>query len=280
MPFTPAIPVGGLAGFRFLERTITQQFAAFDRSPDISREIDYFRENAGQVISAQDLVSDRRLLNVVLTAYGLEDDLNKGAFIRKVVEEGTFNNDAFANRLVEPAYRKMSEDLGIGNFGSRLSISEVREEIILQYRVQSFEIAVGEVDVNLRLALNFQRGAAEIVSDSGTVDTKWLRLLGSTPLRQVVEGGFFLPPQTGAVDLDQQLDLVKSQARKLFGTSDPAALLDPENMQLMIDRFLLRQQTLGASSGANTSGSAALSILQSSTLGAGAQQSLFSSNFL
>ena len=39
--------------------------------------------------SAADLVADRRLLKVALGAFGLEGEIDKKAFIRKVLEEGT-----------------------------------------------------------------------------------------------------------------------------------------------------------------------------------------------
>ena len=100
MPFPPAIPLSGLAGFRFIERTYDRQFITFNKSPDFQREVEYFRENAGNITTVDQLMGDRRILAVVLGAFGLGDDIDKGAFIRKVIEEGTFEGDAFANRLV------------------------------------------------------------------------------------------------------------------------------------------------------------------------------------
>lgn len=279
MPNPLAIPLGGLQGYRLLDRTLPQQVQIFDQSPDVQRELNYFLENAGSVATVDQLVTDRRLLGVVLGAFGLDEDINRQAFVRKVLEEGTVEPDAFANRLAEPAYREMSEFLGFGNVGSLLFSENVRLNIVDRYRDRQFEIAVGEQDLNLRLALNFKREAARIVEQSGSENSFWLRMIGTQSLRQVVEGAFFLPDQFAQIDLDQQIEEVKDRARGLFGSAEPSVLSDPDNVEKMIERFLLREEASG-NAVSFSSGSTALTLLQSSGLGSGAQQSLFASSFL
>ncbi|MEM7058379.1 MAG: DUF1217 domain-containing protein [Pseudomonadota bacterium] len=210
----------------------------------------------------------------------MEEDLDKGAFIRKVIEEGTLESDAFANRLVEPAYRELADFLGFGNFGGTLVFDFAREDIVSRYLTHRFELAVGEQDSDLRLAMNFKNEAAELAGTAPTDETMWLRLLGSSPLRPVIEGALFLPSNFALIDLDQQVAEVQSRAQQFFGSSSQDLFTDPDNLDRMVERFLLRQQSLGGGGGGATAGSAALTLLQSSSLGAGAQQNLFSSNFL
>ena len=280
MPIPPAIPVGGLVGFNFLERTLSSQQTTFNSSPDIDREVQYFLEKAENVTTVEQLVGDRRLLNVVLTAFGLQDDLNKGAFVRKVLEEGTLANDAFANRLVDPAYREMAGFLGFGDVGGTLVFETTRNQIVERFRIQSFELAVGEQDIDLRLGLNFKREAVEIAQSSSNEKNMWLRLLGSQPIRSVIEGALFLPTNFALIDLDQQVEEVQSRAEKIFGSSAPEIFSDPANVDRFLDRFFLRQQTLGGLDAGTSAGGVALTLLQSNPLGSGAQQNLFASNFL
>ncbi len=281
MPFAPAIPFGGLSGFRFLERTFAAQSTTFVSSPDVQREVEYFRENAVNITSVDQLMSDRRVLEVVLNAFGLEEDLDKGAFIRKVIEEGSTDPEAFANRLVAPAYREMADFLGFGNFGGTLVFDFARDEIVDRYLTHRFELAVGEQDFDLRLAMNFKQDAAELAGSASNEKTMWLRLLGSSPIRSVIEGALFLPSNFALIDLDQQVEEIQSRAQQAFGTSTQDLFQNSENVDRMVERFLLRQQTLGGGGGgATTAGSTALTLLQSSPLGASAQQNLFASNFL
>lgn len=282
MPIAPAIPAGGLVGLRFLDRTYDRQFEAFNKSPEIEREVQYFLENAESIRSIDQLMADRRILAVVLSAFGLEEDLGKRAFVRKVIEEGSLEREAFANRLVEPAYREMAEFLGFGDFGGTLVFENTRQNIIDRYRERQFELAVGEVDLNLRLALNFRREATKIISEStsSSENTGWLRLLGSQPLRTVVEGALVLPPQFALIDIDQQLEVIKERANSLLGSTSPTELLQSGNLDRFVERFILRQEVSGGIIGTNTRGSVALTVLQSSSLGAQGQTNLFSSNFL
>jgi len=280
MAFTPTLPFGGLQGYRFLGRTLEQQTAAFNKSPDIEREIAYFLDNAGDITTTEALVADRRLLGVVLGAFGLDDDIDKRAFIRKVLDEGTLQRDAFANRLVEPAYREMAEFVGFGDVGGLLIFENTRLNIVDRYRERQFERAVGEQDLDLRLALNFRREAVKIANQVTSEQTFWLRMMGSQPLRSVVEGALFLPSQFGLIDVDQQVEVLRSRAADLLGGEAPAVLRDPGNVERMVERFLLRQQAVNGAASATTPGLAALSLLQSGGLGAGAQQNLFASNFL
>ena len=280
MPFSPAIPLTGLAGFRFLEQTQDRQRAVFDRSPDLQREIDYFLKRAPEITSAAELVGDRRALAVVLGAFGLDEDINKGAFIRKVLEEGTLDRRAFANRLVEPAYREMSAFLGFGDTGGLLAFENTRLNLVDRYRERQFELAVGEVDLDMRLALNFKREAAAIAEGSPAGDTGWLRMLGSPPLRQVLESALVLPSEFALIDLDQQVAEIASRAERIFGVEDPTDLRDSSVVDAMVDRFLVRQQALNGAASATTRGSVALSLLSAGGLGTAAQSNLFASNFL
>lgn len=279
MPFTPAIPVGGLAGLRFIDRTYDAQFEAFNRSPEVDREVEYFLNTAPDITSIDQLMADRRVLSVILGAFGLDEDLDKRAFVRKVIEEGTLENDAFANRLIEPAYREMSEFLGFGDFGGTLVFENTRLNIVDRYRERQFELAIGEVDLDLRLALNFEREAPKIVGRSTSERAAWLGLLGSTPLRQVVDGALNIPSQLAAIDIDQQVDEIADRASRFLDISSPAELLDPDTMSRVIDRFLLFQQVQNGVTSTTTNGAVALSLLQSSSIGPLSSSNLFASNF-
>ena len=75
MSFQPIIPMSGLGGWAFLNATRNSQTKAFEQSPAISRDTDYFEARIGDIDSAEALVSDRRLLRVALGAFGLQDQM-------------------------------------------------------------------------------------------------------------------------------------------------------------------------------------------------------------
>ena len=108
MSFGPVIPVGGYAGWRFLQRTVEAQKETFVTSAKIQRDEAYFRERISGISSAGELVADRRLLQVALGAFGLGDDIGNKYFIRKVLEDGVSERTALANRLSNKAYAEMA----------------------------------------------------------------------------------------------------------------------------------------------------------------------------
>lgn len=279
MIYAPAIPLSGVGGWSFLQRTEARQFETFRSVGENKRDIDYFRENIANAKTAEDLVADRRLRTIALGAFGLQDDINKQAFIERVLEEGSEDETSFANRLVDPKYAQLAQAFGYGNlFGTRVHLSDFAEEIIAKFEVEQFEVAVGDVDVDLRLAMNFRRNIADIAAASTEEEPGWLTVMGSEPLRQVMDAALGLPAGLAGVDLDRQVAIYEDRARRQFGEATAAAFLDPENVERAINRFLV-QREIANGPGASTPGFSALSLLQNSGLGGGAAQNLLISQF-
>jgi hypothetical protein len=256
--FVPAIPAGGLAGWRFLERTGDSQRAAFEREPMLQREITYFEAKIATVGSAEELVRDRRLLAVALGAFGLEGEIDKRFFIRKVLEGGTEDPRSLASRLSEPAFKRLAAAFGFGDRGGvRTGEPGFAERIIGQFKERRFEAAVGAVDDTMRLAMNFRREIARL-AETASDGSGWFTVLGSRPLREVVQTALGLPKEFVRVDVDRQRDMVRGRMAATFGDGSLAFFKDPANVEKVIGRFLARAQIAEAAAGAATSPALAL----------------------
>lgn len=267
MAFTPVIPNGGLAGWSFLQRTLDRQEDIFSKSPDIKRDIEYFKNNIQNVETLDDLMQDRKILKVALGAFGLGEEISKGAFVRKVLDEGVTEQRSFARRLNNPDYIEMAKTF---NFeGGQLSLSETDiNGITAQYERQNFEIEVGNVDDSMRLALNFQREIQDLAGAGLSENAGWFRLLGSVPMRTVIEGAFNLPTEFAALDIDKQKEILSDKAQSKFGGKSIDVFTDPDAVDRVINDFLLRKQ-IEAGPSTSTPGFAALSILGQSNSGVG-----------
>lgn len=261
MTFIPVVPSGGIVGWRFLERTYDTQLQTHSSSAPVVRDVDYFRENIQSVRTADDLVADRRLMRVALGAFGLSEDINNTFFIKKILADGTTSDEALSNKLADSRYKDLAAAFAFDRPVPRTQLLTFPDEIIQKFHAQTFEAAVGDQDQDMRLALNTQREVAEIAAGTGSEDTKWFRILGSAPLRNVMETALGLPSSFAQLDLDQQLSVVKEKSQRQFGIESVADFADPEVMDGLIQRFLARSQiALGASSNA---GSIALTLLRS-----------------
>ncbi len=261
MTYQPVVPVTGNPGWTFLKTTREDQQRAFDNSSGVKINTDYFSENISSVSSAEELVSDRRLLSVALGAFGLDDDINNKFFVQKVLDDGTLNEEAFANRLSDKRYFALAETFGFDLSPPKTALSDFAEKIVEQYRVRQFEAAVGNQDENLRLALGLSRDIAELAEQSLSEEAAWFTIMGNPPMRRVFEAALGLPSQIAAVDIDRQLSEFREKAQTLFGASNPADFAAPDLQEKLVRNFLFRTE-LEVNAASTSRGAVALSLLQ------------------
>ena len=264
MTYQPVIPMGGMVGWTFLNATLDSQRQSFDSAPRISRDTAYFEQQIGQITSAEDLVADRRLLRVALGAFGLQDDIDNRFLIRKILEGGTTDSDALANKMSDARYKELADAFGFADRDTpHTQDEEFGTKITAAYRTRMFEVAVGEQDQALRLAMNAERELLSIVSggDDDDDDTRWLRIMGSPPLRQVFETAFGLPDGFAQLDIDKQLEVFQERAASQIGINNLTDLADDGLRKKLVERFLLRDQVAAMTSMSSTS--IALTLLRS-----------------
>lgn len=104
MAITPMITGSGLVGWQVLQSTLSTQRTAFNASAEIARDTEYFAEKIGTITSGDELVDDRRLLNVALSAFGLSDQVDSTYLIKRVLNEGAEDETALANTLNDGRY--------------------------------------------------------------------------------------------------------------------------------------------------------------------------------
>lgn len=268
MGFSPALPLTGLAGWNMLTRTLDRQMALFGASPALQRDTDYFRAHIADVKTAQDLVGDRRLLRVALGAFGLQADIDNRAFIREILQQGTQDRGALANRLADSRYKRLATAFGFGEAaGPKTGTPGFAGDIIARFRRQRFEAAIGDQDQAMRLAMNADRQLAEIARSGSTDKTAWLQVIGDAPLRQFFETALGLPKGFVQLDLDRQVRDLQRHAARQLGIATLADLADPAMRQKAIERFHLREQVQGL--GLQSGHSTALALLQSGRPGMG-----------
>ncbi len=270
MSFQPAIPIGGIAGWKFIQRARPKLQQTYDKSSDIQRSVRYFRENIGKIDTASELVSDRRLLSVALGAFGLEKDINNRFFLRKILESNTLKPDSLANKLSDKRYLAFAKAFGFGDFSvPNTKLSDFPDKIVRAFQQRGLEAAVGRENADLRLAMGVERDLDGILSRKTTDNGYWYAIMGTPPLRRVFETALGMPSSLGRVDLDHQLKAFTSKARAVFGSSDVKQFSDPAKRERLINLFLARSSA--ATSGPTTSSLSAASAILSA---AGASTSL------
>jgi hypothetical protein len=264
MTSLPALPFSGLQGWTFVQRNADAQATRLQDGAAARRDATYFRDRIGSIGSAEDLVADRRLLRIALTAFGLDGDTQNRAFIRKVLESKTLDPQSLANRLADKQYLKLATAFGFGDFSTpRSKLSDFPDKILSQLKARQYETAVGAQNGSYRLALNAARELPEIAASRLSAEGKWFTILGNRPLRQVFETVLRLPASVGTLDIDRQLDIFQTRSEALLGTDDPADFADPATRDGLIRRYVLAADSGGAGGPLpSTRAATALQLLQ------------------
>ena len=177
-------------------------------------------------------------MEVTLGAFGLEDEIDKRALIRRVLEEGVIEPGSFANRLTDSRWLEFATNVGFGELGSLLNTQAQQEAIIDLYRTRQFERAIGETDLDLRLALNFRRDIKGLAQEGLATATGWFRVLGNEPLRTVIEGALNLPAEFGQLDVDVQAERIAERSREVFGNERVDVFVDDAVIEEAIKRYV------------------------------------------
>lgn len=259
--FQPVVISSGVAGWQFLKETYDRQIETFTQSTELKRDTDYFSDKIRSITSAEELVADRRLLNVALGAFGLQEDIDNRFFIQKMLGEGTTAEDALANRFTDSRYKDLSAAFGFGPGEVRgNNLPGFAEGIVKKFQANSFEIAAGDQDETMRIALYAERTLVDVVGGDGSDAQKWFSIMGQPPLRSLFETALGLPAAFGQIDIDQQLEVFKDRVEKLLGVSNPAEFSDPDTLDSLITNYLARAQLSGIG-GASSGAAIALSLL-------------------
>lgn len=275
--FQPMIPLSGLGGLKFLQATYDRQLESFTANPQHARDVEALREKLSQPIELDELLDDRQLLRVALTAFGLAGEEWKRGFIEKALTEASDPDSTFLRRLNNPAYSDFADVFAPENGKITLTPAQI-DQVVADYDRSAFELAVGAVDDDMRLSLNFESRISGLIDTVASEEAGIFRVLGDVPIRTVLETALGLPDDVRKLPIDSQAEIFREKLSQVFGVADLADLTQPENIQSVIERYHALKGLKGEQA-ASGSASIALSLLSSTGLGSLASQNLFLSRF-
>lgn len=275
MVFRPVIPLSGVAGWNFLQATYDKQLQTFADSAQVKNDRAYLEEAFSKPVALDDLISDRRLLRVTLTAFGLAGEETKGGLVRKVLQDSIDPDSTFLKRLNNPAYTQFAETFAPNN--SEVSLSPSRlAEVADQFEAASFEIAVGDVDGDQRISLNYQSSIPELVGEGSSDQAILFRLLGSKPAQALLTTALNIPDSVQKLPVERQADILKDALNRQLGITDLNQLKDADVTTRIVRRYHALQSALNGPD-ISTPGAVALTLLTG--VGVNASQNLFLSQF-
>ena len=191
--------------------------------PVVAREVEYYLANIENVKSVDEFLGNHRLYAFAMKAFGLEDMIYAKAFMRKALTEGVEDGSSFANRLQDERYKEFVSTFNFARDGEATTTFErARQGTADKYIRQVLESDVGAEDQGVRLALYFERKAANIGNPYD--------ILADTALLQVVRTALSIPEAASGGDIDAQAAMIESRL-------DISSLKDPEALGRFLKRF-------------------------------------------
>jgi len=195
--------VQALATYHALERTDqTRAIAKFRSSAQIDREVENFKAQVKNLKSPEDLYKNRRLMNFVLSAYGLDSEINSMGRVKAALNSDITDTNSVVNRLQDRRFREAASDLLIQATGvSNLKLPTVATRVVDRYVSAEYEKLLGRQDPAIREARYFAKNIGKV--------TSIYDLLGDNVLRSVVTEALGLPRSLAIQPIESQAEAIR-----------------------------------------------------------------------
>ncbi|MFC7335251.1 DUF1217 domain-containing protein [Rhodocista pekingensis] len=189
--------------WRLLGRTADRQKTMMMSDPVNKADTQYARAKLASVGTVDELMSDRRLYSYVMRAFGLEDQINSQALVRKILTSDLSDPSSPANRIADPRFRELAAAFNFGASGSSGSSAarakaspSFANQIADLYVTARFEETVTEKNEALGMMLDFTRKFPS--------KTSWADIMADDGMAAVVRTVYSMPEPIGPVDAAAQ----------------------------------------------------------------------------
>lgn len=220
----------GLA-LRRAEQNQADQMERQARQPQTARELERFQQGVARAQSVDDLLRNRDAMRVILTARGLESQINATGLIRRVLTSDLSNPRSDANTLgrSQPAWLALARELdlrrdGLANIKTPNAVARFQADYVEARWVDGLESQAP----GLSFAFAFKQRAP-------TMDSA-IRILGDPIVREVVTTTLGIPREIARLSLE-------AQQRVINGRLNVEDLKDPKFVDNFARRYLLAVNT-------------------------------------
>lgn len=209
--------------YRLISQNLERQLDLTASRGQVKLETENYLENYRSVRSLDDFISNTRVFEYAMRAFGLGDLAFAKGYMRKVLEEGVSDPRSLANRTEDPRIRRFAAVFDFNSFGDlTMTRPSVGQAVVDAYVRQALEENAGTDNEGVRLALYFERMGRNLRNG--------YEVLADPALSQVVRTALGLPNEFVGADIDRQAAIIEERI-------DLASLSDPQEMQRFLTRF-------------------------------------------
>ncbi|MFK7763133.1 MAG: DUF1217 domain-containing protein [Roseobacter sp.] len=216
--------------------------------------LDAVNANGTTVATPDDLLLNRDFKEATFDLLGLPQTFAARQLAQRVLDSEPNDPASFAALFPDERYSAMYDLFPFDPVETERTYPEgFVEEVVRNYLDRQFEIQVGDVEPEMRIALSLERELNQVVENSQSNDAQWFSVMASEPLRQAFEGALRLPSSFGSIDIDQQLQVLKDRSQQFFGTENVRDFLETDQLDGLRESYLVSSgiETIGTTSNAS-----------------------------
>jgi hypothetical protein len=221
------------------EQNQQQDIAATARQPAVQRAISQFTAAVRSATSVQQLLNNPTVMQVLLTANGMADQIPYTALVQKALTSNVNDPNSLANALSDTRWKSVAATYDFANQGlAVIQNPQVISTIANGYAENTWLQSLDSTTPGLSNALTFRGEAASIAS----VD----QILGDPVLRTVVTTALGIPEQIAFQPLEAQQKAITNQL-------DISQFKDPKFVETFAQRYIIAAANSATTSSATPS---------------------------
>jgi hypothetical protein len=225
------------------EKNQTQDIKMTAAQPEVKRATDAFTAAVTSAKSVQQLLANPAVMQVLLTANGLGDQVQYTALAQKTLTSNINEPKSLANTLTDTRWKSVVQTYDFANKGlSVIQQPKVISTIANAYAEVTWRQSLDATTPGLSNALTFRAEAATVKS----VD----QILGDKVMRTVVTTALGIPLEIAFQPLEAQEKAISSRL-------DISKFQDPKFVESFVQRYLLA----ASGNGSNTTNTSDLTTL-------------------
>ncbi len=144
--------------------------AQFQKWPSYAQSVAYYRANITKVTSVDDLLNNRKLLTVALSAFQLEGSIDQKGILRKLLTQDPTATGSLAQQLLDPRYKQFATAFASlrSDGGTSVQSPNSINTVLAGYQTNEYAkwVSNNDNDPSIRQALFFQQTVQDTIDIS------------------------------------------------------------------------------------------------------------------
>jgi len=227
-----------VAALKSAELNQTERIKATAQQPAVQRAINAFTAGVNGAKTVQQLLANPAVMNVLLTANGLADEIPYTALAKKALQSNVNDATSLVSKLTDRRWKPVVETYDFANKGlSVIQDPKVMSTVANAYAEVTWRRSLDAATPGLSNALTFRKTASTITG----VD----QILGDPVMRSVVTTALKIPLQIA-------FQTIEAQERAISTRVDITRFKDPKFVETFVQRYLIAANTNVTSTSSNT----------------------------